>query len=146
MHKNLLALFCLCLLAILISCSERLTEKEKQTINRFTLKEEHDSIIIGKWMSPDTLIWKGKTRRTAISFEKLGINNERMFEEGKPFNEWHLNYYYYTKQGKIYFYRPSEKGFLAMDNETFIEYEYKVSADGQLLTIGDKSYTNVNLE
>lgn len=126
-----------------ISCSQKLSEKEIQTIEKYTKHEAHDSSLYGKWMNDNTFTHNGKVSKIAIFFDEKGINNERMYVEEKPFNEWHLMFYYYTKDRKIFYYRPAEKGFLAMDSEIFHEYEYKLSDDGKSLMIGNETYTKM---
>jgi len=125
------------------SCSQKPSDKEIQTIKKYTEHESHDSLLRGKWMNNATFRHQGKTSKIALSFDERGINNERMFVEDKPFNEWHFMYYYYTHHGKIFFYRPAEKGFMAMDGEIFSEYEYEISGNGKLLRIGEESYTKI---
>ncbi len=121
----------------LISCSgNKLTTKEAQIVETYTKAKNHDVTIIGEWTDNSTLSIKDN-----VSFDAQGIKRVRMYRNGKAFNDWHFDYYYYTDQGKIFMYRPAEKGFLAMDGELFPQSKYQVSEDGNTLTIGDKTYT-----
>lgn len=142
-NKLYLIIYLLLLPVYFIACTGKLTEKEMQNIERYTKQEAHDSLLLGKWMNDETFKHAGKISKIAISFDTKGMNNERMYVEGQPFNDWHLMYYYYTKQGKIFFYRPAEKGFLAMDGELFFEFEYEVSDDGEKLKIDNITYTRI---
>ena len=138
MNKLPILVFCLLLLlASGTSCSEGLTENEKKIIEQYTLQEEHNPELYGKWKDNETFTNKGRLAYEIISFDEKGLNEQRMYVEDEPFNDWHLRYYYYTKEGKIFFYRPAEKGFMAMDGEIFIEYEYRLSEDGKSLTVTD---------
>lgn len=133
-------------LAVLLfnSCSGNLTEKEQKTIEKYTKQENHDDMLFGEWMNDKTFTHQKKAAQIAISFGEDGKINERMFVEGEPFNDWHLLYYYYTGDGKIYLYHPAEKGVMAMDDEIFLEYGYELSEDGNLLIMGDDSYIRWN--
>lgn len=138
--KQYLIILLLCCIA---ACTGKLSEKEILNIEKYTKYEAHDSALQGKWMNEKTCQHAGKVSKIALSFDEKGINNERMYVEEEPFNDWHMMYYYYTRDGKIFFYRPAEKGFLAMDGEIFSEYDYKISDDGESLTIGDDTYTKI---
>lgn len=128
-----------------ISCSEIPPTKEEMiVIKKYTTKENHDSLILGKWIPNESWEMKDGTKsKTYIAFEEKGIIKKRTYRDGKPHNdnEWSINqYFYHTKNGKLYQYKPSEKGFLAMDDEIFIENEYSISDDGKILTLDKKIY------
>jgi arginyl-tRNA synthetase len=146
-HKNYVRFFILVGIIVfslnnLLSCSgNKLTTKEAQVVEEYTKAKDHDTAIIGEWIDNSTWEFKGTINKINISFDELGIKKERMYRDGKAFNDWHFIYYYYTDQGKILMYRPAEKGFLAMDGEIYEQCKYQVSEDGNTLTIGDKTYT-----
>jgi hypothetical protein len=125
----------------LFSCSGRITKEEAITINKYTKLRSHDHIIIGTWKGDEIWGSNGTVNFKYIAFDAHGIKSERMYNRaGKPHSNWHNTDYYYTEHGKIFMYRPSEKGFLAMEGEKFLENEYHVSEDGNTLTIGDKTF------
>lgn len=127
-----------------LSCSSGMTKEEKMTVEKYTNQEEHDSLIYGRWMSHEIWMDRGKEMKTAISFDDKGIQKDRMYHEGEPRFKWIFRYYYYTKQGKVFLYSVAEKGFGAMTGESFLEIDYKVSADGKTLMFGDKTYEKMN--
>ena len=145
-HKNLtinglhilieLMIFSICF----ISCSKDLTKHEKIIVEKYTKQNNHDPKILGEWIEEGSWKYKGTINRTYIIFDNDGIKKERMYRDGKPFNDWHFVNYYYTDQGKIFMYRLAEKGFLAMDDETYTENKYELSNNGSSLIIGDKIY------
>ena len=126
----------------LLSCSgNKLTTKEAQIVETYIKAKNHDAAIIGEWIDNGTWEYKGTINKVNISFDEQGIKRDRMYRDGKAFNDWHFIYYYYTDQGKIFMYRPAEKGFPAMDGEIFEKKEYHFSEDGKTLFLGDKSYS-----
>lgn len=126
-----------------ISCSDKPSKEEIIVIENYTTKENHDSLILGKWIPIESFEYKGTINKDYIDFNEKGVQRKRMFKDGEPFNDWHFEHYYYTKEGKIYLYKPSEKGFLAMDSEIFMESEYEISDDGKKLTIAEKTYNRL---
>jgi len=142
LHRTFLGFFLFIL--FLTSCDNYITEDEKKTIERYTKQEQHDSLLVGKWKNNIAFIDRGKTMDIFISFDEKGGNYQKYMENDKTIYNWSLDYYYHTKQGKIFFYRPAEKGFMAMDGEIFVEHEYEISQDGKSLTIIDETYGNKN--
>ena len=126
-----------------ISCSDYLTKDEIIIIEKYTNQRTHDPSIFGKWIEDGSWEYKGTINKTYISFDKDGIKKERMYKDGKPFNDWHFVDYYYTDQGKIFMYRPAEKGFFAMNDETYTESNYELSKNGGSLIIGEKIYNKL---
>jgi hypothetical protein len=139
-HRILISVGLVLFSITIFSCSGRITKEEAITIEKYTKEKSHDLIIIGKWKGNENWEYHGTVNFNYISFDAQGIKSERMYRDGKPFNNWHFTHYYYTEHGKIFMYIPAEKGFLAMDGETFIENEYQVSDDGDTLIIGNKTF------
>ena len=128
---------------IIFSCNNHLTKEEIIIIEKYTKQEEHNPLIFGKWIETKSWEDRGHVIKLAISFDKKGFIKERIYRDGKPFNDWCFVDYYYTKQGEILMYRPAEKGFLAMDDEIFEKRNYQVSEQGQTLIIKNKTYEKI---
>ena len=118
-----------------------MTTKEAQIVKNYTEAKDHDPAIIGEWIDNSTWEYKGTINKVNIYFDAQGIKRDRMYRDGKAFNDWHFDYYYYTDLGKIFTYRPAEMGFLAMDGEIYEQKEYHFSDDGKTLFLGDKTYS-----
>ena len=126
-----------------VSCSTEMTKEEMQVVEMYTVKEKHDAEILGEWIENTSKNNEETIHTKHIYFDAKGVKKERLYKGTTPFNDWHQNGYYFTKNNKIYSFKPAEKGFLAMDGALYKESAYQFSENKQTLTLGEKIYKRV---